>query len=113
MKNVELSFAKPIINLMAQLVDADGDMTDSIASVKIVGLKGPAAQALEVAPAELVGAEGREWVKSASVDVPNIGKFGIEVDTQTGTTKLHAGQQFEALTLVIGVELENLNQRPA
>jgi hypothetical protein len=113
MKNVEVTFAKPVLNLMVQLADGNMDFCDSIAKVQIVGLKGAAGEALEVSPAELVGMEGRNSRLQATGEAPGYGKFSIEVDSQTGIAKLCGQPELNDLTLVLGVETENLNRRPA
>lgn len=112
MKNVEVTFAKPILNIMPQICGDNLEFTDTIAKVQIVGLRNAAGESLEVSPLELVGMEGRNWRLAGSGEVPNYGKFSIEVDTQTGVAKLCGQPELNDLTLVLGVETENLNRRP-
>lgn len=113
MKNVELAFANPVTNIMFQLADGNPEFTDSIAKVQVLGVKGADGVALEVSPLELVGLEGRNHRLSGSGEVPNFGKFSLEVDTQTGVAKLVGQPELNDLVMTIGVEVENLNRRQA
>lgn len=113
MKNVEIAFAKPIVNIMPQLIGEDIFSTDSISKAQVISVKGADGVALEVSPLELVGLEGREWRLSGSGEVPGFGQFSVELDVQTGVVKLCGQPELNDLVLTLGVELENLNRRPA
>jgi hypothetical protein len=111
MKNIQLAFAKPVLNLMPQLAGDNIEYTDTISKVSIISAKGACGEALEVSPMQLESREGLNWRLFGSGEIVGYGKFSIEVDTQTGVSKLVGQPELNDLFLVIGVEAENLNMR--
>ena len=111
MKVIDLAFAKPIVDLIG-LISEGPDFTDSIGAVHAIGVKDVDGIQKVMNPFQIAQTEGRAGVLRGTTEVAGYGPFGIEIDTQRGTSKLSAGPEFNDLILIIGVETENLNRRP-
>lgn len=110
MRQIDVEFNKRTLNLMPLLAGGNPEFTDSIAQVKLIGIKNAAGEMLETSHIGFKGYGAADWQLQATGFTKDVGPFHIRVDKQSGTLSLH-GDSFQEMTAVIGVNTKNLNRR--
>lgn len=109
MHQFDIPFKQQKANLITLVGGDNPCFTDSIAEVKLIGVKDAEGEELETSH---IGFKGGPVKREASGYTVDVGPFVVRVDYQTGEVEMW-GQEFQDLTLVLGVTLENLNRRQA
>lgn len=109
MHQYKIPFKQGKANLIALLGGDNPCFTDSIKHVEIMGVLDAAG---EEANSSYIGFKGGPVKREANGYTADIGPFVVRVDYQTGLLETW-GQEHQDHTLVIGIELENLNRRSA
>ena len=115
MNRADISLDRAVIGLFSIGNGALIDMTDSVKKLNVLGVaktEGEQVTVLGFTVEELPAMEGEAWVQKYQVNLDGIEPIRLALDTQRATLS-HAGLPIHTdLVLTIGVETENMNQRP-